>query len=149
LSLRFRTDLPVSGEGWPIDPHGFHRVLMDAWRRYRLPLWVTENGVGEDDDELRPRFILDHVHQMHRAIRDGADVRAYHHWSTMDTLEYRKGFDIRYGLVGVDFASPEKTRRLRRSGRMYGEIAAANGITEEVVRRYARDWTPDACPGGS
>jgi len=60
--------------------------------RWRIPIWVTENGVGEDGDELRPRFILDHVYQMHRAIRDGADVRAYHHWATMDTPSSTEGF---------------------------------------------------------
>jgi beta-glucosidase len=149
LSVRFRTDLPMTKEGWPIDPHGFHRVLTGAWERYRIPIWVMENGIGEDDDELRPRFILDHVYQMHRAIRDGADIRAYHHWATMDTLEYRRGFGIRYGLIGVDMARAEKTRTLRASGRMYGEIAAANGITEEIVRRYVPEWTPDSFPKGT
>mgnify|MGYP001035282332 CR=1 FL=1 len=149
LSVRFRTDLPMTKEGWPIDPHGFHRVLKDAWERYCVPLWVMENGVGEDDDDLRPRFILDHVYQMHRAIGDGADVRAYHHWATMDTLEYRKGFGIRYGLIGVDMAHAEKPRTIRTSGRLFGEIAAANGITEEIVRRYVPEWTPDSFPKGT
>jgi beta-glucosidase len=148
LSACFRTDFPSTKEGWPIDPLGFHRVLTGAWERWRVPLWVMENGVAEDDDELRPRFILDHVYQMHRAIRDGADVRAYHHWATMDTLEYRKGYGIRYGLIGVDMESPEKTRTLRRSGTMYGEIAAANGITDEIVRRHLPGWTPDSFPKG-
>lgn len=148
LAVRFRTDLPVSREGWPIDPHGFHRVLTEAGNRYRLPLWVMENGVAADDDGLRRRFILDHVSQMHRAIRDGADVRAYHHWAAMDTLEYRKGYGMRYGLIGVDLASPRKTRAVRPSGRMYGEIAAANGITDDIVRRWAPDWTPESFPRG-
>ncbi len=149
LSVRFRTDLPNTDEGWPIDPDGFHRVLTGAWERWRIPLWVMENGIADDGDRQRPRFILDHVYQMHRAIRDGADVRAYHHWATMDTLEYRKGFGMKYGLIGVDMQSPDKTRTIRRSGAMYGEIAAANGITEEIVRRYLPEWTPDPFPKGS
>jgi beta-glucosidase len=148
LSVRFRTDLPASTEGWPIDPHGLHRVLTGAWERWRLPLWVMENGVAEDGDELRPRFILDHVYQVHRAIGDGADVRGYHYWATMDTLEYRKGYLMRYGLIGVDLESPGKARTLRRSGAMFGEIAAANGITDGIVRRHVPDWTPDSFPKG-
>jgi beta-glucosidase/6-phospho-beta-glucosidase/beta-galactosidase len=107
-----------------------------------------ENGIAEDGDELRPRFILDHVYQMHRAIRDGADVRGYHYWATMDTLEYRKGYGMRYGLVGVDLESPDKTRALRRSGEMYGRIASVNGITDGIVRRYVPDWTPGSFPKG-
>jgi len=148
LSVRFRTDLPSSDEGWPIDPRGFHRVLTEAWTRWRIPLWVMENGIADDGDGLRPRFILDHVRQMHRAISDGADVRGYHHWATMDTLEYRKGYGMRYGLIGVDLASPDKARILRRSGALFGEIAAANGITDGIVRRHVPDWTPDGFPKG-
>jgi beta-glucosidase len=146
LAYRMRTDLPQSMEGWPVDPFGFRRVLCDAWAKYPLPIWVLENGVGEEDDALRPRFLLDHLYQMHRAIEDGADVRAYHHWAAMDTLEYHKGYAIRYGLIKVDFESEDKSRSLRVSGRMYGEIASANGITEEIVRKYVPEWSPDAFP---
>ena len=148
LSVRASTDLPLSKEGWPIDPHGFHRVLEFAWKKYRLPIWIMENGIGEDDDELRPRFLLDHLYHMHRAISAGADVRAYHHWATMDTLEYHKGYGIKYGLIKVDMETKEKTRTLRNSGKMYGEIAAANGITRGIVEKYVPDWTPDSFPDG-
>ena len=107
-----------------------------------------ENGIGEDDDELRPRFLLDHLYHMHRAISAGVDVRAYHHWATMDTLEYHKGYGIKYGLIKVDMETKEKTRTLRNSGKMYGEIAAANGITRGIVEKYVPDWTPDSFPHG-
>lgn len=142
--LMFHKDLPKTKEGWGIDPQGFYWTLKHYWEKFRMPIWVTENGVGEDDDELRPRFILDHVYQMHRAISEGVDVRAYYHWSTMDTLEFDKGFSIKYGLIKVDFESEEKTRTLRKSGKMYGEIAKANGITEEIVKRYVPDWQADS-----
>ena len=148
LQVRLRTDLPVSKEGWPIDPEGFYRVLKFAWDKYQLPVWVMENGVGDDDDELRPRFILDHLYQMHQAMVEGVDLRAYHHWASLDTLEYHKGFAIKYGLIKVDLESAEKTRTLRNSGKMYGEIAATNGITQEIVNRYVPGWRPEAFPGG-
>lgn len=148
LDLRFRLDVPYTKEGWPIDPQGFRRVLLSNWEKYGLPLWVTENGVGEDDDGLRPRFLLDHLWQMHAALADGADILAYHHWSTMDTLEYQKGFEIKYGLMEVDRTSPNKPRRLRRSGQMYAEIAAANGITRAIVARYVPDWSSESFPQG-
>jgi hypothetical protein len=66
----------------------------------------------------------------------------------MDTLEYRRGFGMKYGLIGVDRESAGKTRALRASGKMYGEIAAANGITDRIVRRYVPEWTPDSFPKG-
>ena len=148
FKFRVRTDLPMSKEGWPIDPEGFHRVLKFTWEKYKIPIWVMENGIGEDDDELRPRYLLDHIYQMHRAISEGVDIRAYYYWATIDTLEYHKGFSIKYGLVGIDFDHKEKTRSLRESGRMYGEIAAANGITDEIVERYVPGWTPESFPEG-
>jgi beta-glucosidase len=148
MDIRLRNDLPVSKEGWPIDPHGFYRILQAVGKMVSLPIWVMENGIGEDDDSLRPRFLLDHLYQLHRAIQAGVDVRAYHHWSTLDTLEYHKGYNIKYGLIKVDLASPEKRRCLRNSGRMYGEIAAANGITSEIVGKYLPDWSPDSFPQG-
>jgi len=148
LAIRVRTDLPATKEGWPIDPQGFYGVLCSLWRAHHLPIWVMENGVGEDDDELRPRFLLDHLFHMHRAIREGVDVRAYHHWATMDTLEYQKGYGIRYGLVKVGLENDDKPRHLRRSGEMYGEIARANGITAEIVAKYVPSWTPESFPLG-
>ncbi len=128
--------------GWDIDPEGFYEVLKRFWDMYHLPILVTENGVCDDNDEMRPGFILDHVNQMHRAVRDGVGIEGYCHWSTMDNFEYTEGLDARFGLIHVDHSKPEKTRTVKPSGEMFGEIAGANGITEEIVRKYRPYWTP-------
>ncbi len=66
----------------------------------------------------------------------------------MDTLEYHKGYEIKYGLIKVDLEKKEKPRWLRNSGKMYGEIAAANGITRGIVNKYVSGWTPGSFPEG-
>ena len=113
-------------------------------------LAATTGLYAEDSwpERFRGMTIDQYRDLMHRALSDGADIRAYHHWSTMDTLEYQKGFGTKYGLIDVDLESRRKTRRLRRSGKMYAEIAAAGGITRAIVEEYVADWSPESFPAG-
>lgn len=117
-----------------IYPLGFYSVLKQA-HRYGKPIYVTENGVPDHDDDVRPRFILTHLAQLWRAMQEGVPVRGYYHWSLVDNFEWAYGYALRFGLIEVDFATQE--RRIRTSGRLYSEICQANAITEDLVRRYA------------
>lgn len=134
--------MPKNRLGWDIDPAGFYDVLVKFGRMRGLPVYVTENGVCDDNDELRPRFLLDHVCQMHRALREGIDIRGYLHWTTMDNFEYTDGFTAPFGLIKVDHASGGKRIALKKSARLYGAIAKANGITPEIVKRHLPEWRP-------
>lgn len=128
--------------GWDIHPEGFYEVLRRYWELFRIPIYVTENGVCDDHDELRPSFILDHVYQMHRAVSAGVRVEGYLHWTTMDNFEYAEGYSARFGLVHVDHASRLKRMTIKKSGRLFGEIAKANGITDAIVKKYLPGWRP-------
>lgn len=139
-----RDALPKNDLGWDIYPEGFYRILTKYYRLYRLPLYITENGICDNTDRMRPRYILDHVYQMHRAVGDGAGVAAYYHWSTMDNFELVEGLSQRFGLVHVDHDHPERKRTLKASGELYGAVARANGITEALVRKYLPGWQRDA-----
>jgi beta-glucosidase len=126
--------LPPSTEttelGWEIYAPGFHRVLMDLSHRYKVPIYVTENGIADGTDTKHPRYILTHLAQMHRAIRDGADIRGYFHWTFIDNFEWLEGWRPKFGLLAMDPVT--RDRIPRRSAALYSEIARANAIPADV-----------------
>ncbi len=142
MNMLTRPELPKNKLGWDIYPEGLYRVVKRYWDMYRLPIYITENGTCEDGDDIRPRYILDHLYQLHRAIGEGVGVAGYYHWSTLDNFELVDGLMSRFGLVHVDHDHPKRVRTIKPSGRMYGEIARAGGITESIVRKYVPDWRP-------
>lgn len=125
-----RGELEKNILGWDIYPEGFYKMLMEVWNRYRLPIYVTENGTCDENDELRPDFIKQHVIAMHKAIADGADIRGYYHWSTLDNFELAEGLSKRFGLIHVDHESQDKKRTIKKSGRYYADIIKNNGILD-------------------
>lgn len=132
--------VPKSKLGWDIMPDRFYLALTGCWRKYRIPIIVTENGVCDDHDELRPDYLVSHLFYLWRAIQDGVDVRGYFHWSTLDNFELVDGVSCRFGLVHIDHDSPVKTRRIKPSGRLYAEIIGYNGLTEQMLEEYGRKF---------
>jgi 6-phospho-beta-glucosidase len=97
--------------GWEIDPIGFRLTLRQIWSRYRLPLIVTENGIGAFDellptgqvrDPYRVDYLSAHIDQMRLAVGDGVDVFGYCPWSAIDLVSTHQGVRKRYGFVYVD-----------------------------------------------
>jgi beta-glucosidase len=117
-----------------IDPDGLERFLVRL-ARYRKPLYVTENGMADADDGVRPAYILTHLAALHRALAKGADVRGYYHWTLVDNYEWAEGWTPRFGLYALD--PKTQVRTARPSARLFGEIAASNAITEDLVGRWA------------
>jgi beta-glucosidase len=109
-----------------IYPEGLYRSLKRVYRRLKMPIYITETGLPDEDDDQRPYFILSHLAALHRAIRDGVDVRGVFLWSLIDNFEWAEGWDMRFGLYAMDERTGE--RRLRPSGALYGIIARANAI---------------------
>lgn len=115
----------VSDLGWGIHPEGLERVLVNL-KKYRKPIYITENGLADAADTRREAFIRDHVFYMSRAMSRGADVRGYLHWSLLDNFEWHHGFDPRFGLVAVDYKT--QARRVRPSAYAYAEICKLNRL---------------------
>lgn len=111
--------LPKTAMGWEIYPEGLHHFLtwVDANFTKGLPLYVTENGMASYDtlqdgavnDQPRIDYLNAHLAQLHRAVRDGVPVKGYFTWSLLDNYEWSFGYDKRFGLVHVDFASLQRT----------------------------------------
>ncbi|HKN99720.1 MAG TPA: GH1 family beta-glucosidase [Pseudonocardiaceae bacterium] len=109
---------PVTAMGWEIVPHGITELLLRLSRDYPgLPLVITENGAAFDDvpdehgfvaDDDRVDYLAGHVRAVAAAVARGADVRGYFAWSLLDNFEWSYGYDKRFGLVRVDYATQER-----------------------------------------
>jgi beta-glucosidase len=127
--------------GWPVDPESLRDACLRATRDYTTPergapvLEITESGASYDDavdpdgavrDPRRVRYYARYLAALHRAIAEGARVRAYHAWSLLDNFEWQDGYAQRFGLVRVDYATQRRT--VKESGRWMADVAAANAL---------------------
>ncbi|GAA3326709.1 hypothetical protein GCM10020331_063710 [Ectobacillus funiculus] len=86
--------------------------LNELYDRYRIPLFVVENGLGaidtvEEDgtinDAYRIDYLRDHIKAMREAIEDGVELMGYTSWGCIDLVSMSTGeFSKRYGLIYVD-----------------------------------------------
>ena len=74
--------------------------------KFDLPIIITENGVEDDTDALRPRYLVEHLHQVWRAANFNWRVKGYFHWSLVDNFEWERGWTQRFGLVGAGSGNP-------------------------------------------
>jgi len=114
--------------GWTSDPVYMRRVLNEL-KSLGKPVYVTENGIGTGDDERRKRYIVDVLDNVRLAMEDGVDVRGYFHWTNTDNFEWARGYGVKFGLIGVDRETLERT--VKPSGKLYGRIAGANALPEQ------------------
>jgi beta-galactosidase len=112
--------------GWEIYPQGFRQVLGIAGS-YGLPVFVTENGISDSNDDQRAAYLISHLRAMKDAMRAGeARVGGYFHWTLVDNFEWAEGYHQRFGLFGYD---PSTLRRLARpSAGVYARIAKTGRI---------------------
>ncbi len=114
--------------GWEIYPEGFRRVLKIAGS-YGRPVYVTENGLADADDDQRRGYLLSHLRQLRAAMRAGeARVKGYLAWSLVDNFEWSAGYYPRFGFYSYDPDTLERTprpssrtfRRIARTGNLPG-----------------------------
>ena len=98
----------VSDLEWALHPKGFAKMLKIV-SRYGLPIYVTENGIADQKDELRPSYLISHLQEVAKAREAGLDIRGYFHWSLLDNFEWVKGFGPRFGLYRVNFETFERS----------------------------------------
>ena len=113
--------LPKTEMGWEIFPEGLTNVLKRT-HSYAggIPIYVTENGMAAPDrvaegdegavqDDDRIAYIDAHLGAVRDAIAAGVPVKGHFTWSLMDNFEWAYGYGKRFGIVGVDFDSLERT----------------------------------------
>ena len=130
--------LPTTEFGWEIDPMGFRATIREMYSRYRLPMIVTENGLGAYDkledgkvhDPYRIEYLRKHIEQVQLAISDGCEMMGYCPWSAIDLISTHEGMVKRYGFIYVDreeFDLKTLDRYRKDSFYWYKKVIATNG----------------------
>jgi len=114
-------------------PIGMFESLQWA-SRFKLPIYITENGIEDSQDALRPRYLVEHIQQVWRGIDAGWDIRGYFHWSQVDNFEWERAWTQRFGLWGLNVDTQKRIRR--KSVDIYAAICKQNGISHETVNKY-------------
>jgi beta-glucosidase len=106
-------------------PEALQAILEDLWRRYRIPLMITESGVADEAGRLRARSLLAHLEAVRRAIASGADVKGFLYWSLIDNYEWGSK-KPRFGLYRVDYANG-CARSPTEAAEVFRRVAGAQG----------------------
>ncbi|MEZ6243324.1 MAG: GH1 family beta-glucosidase [Phycisphaerales bacterium] len=109
---------PRTAFGWAVEPESLYWGTKLLAERYKLPLYMTENGLASMDwvaqdgtvpDHGRIDFLSRYIGALERAAAEGVDIRGYFHWSIMDNFEWAEGYRMRFGLVHVDYETQKRT----------------------------------------
>ena len=136
---KLREELPVTAMGWEVQPEGLTRLLKRVHEEYTGPagvsIAVTENGAAYNDvvsddgavhDSERVNFLEVHLDAILDAIDEGVPVSGYFYWSLLDNFEWAWGYDKRFGIVRVDYATQERT--LKDSAIAYRRIITGRAL---------------------
>ncbi len=118
---------PVSDFGDAVKPDWMREALLEL-KPYGKPLYVTESGIAAADDSDRQRFLKDVLPEVRRAIEEGADVRGFFHWTSLDNFEWAHGYEMKFGLISVDRRTLERTPK--PSAGLFARIAQANAVVD-------------------
>ncbi|MET3941906.1 6-phospho-beta-glucosidase [Paenibacillus sp. PvP094] len=132
--------LEVTEWGWPIDPIGLRVALNRLYDRYRMPLFIVENGLGATDtleedgtihDTYRIDYLRRHIEQMKEAVADGVDLMGFTSWGPIDIISCSTSeMGKRYGFIYVDQdnAGQGTLQRYRKdSFAWYKQVIKSNG----------------------
>ncbi len=125
---------PKTAANWPVTPECLYWGPKFLYERYHMPLYITENGMschdivsadGQVHDSNRIEFLDRYLSQLQKAGDEGADIRGYFLWTFLDNFEWDKGYNERFGIVYVDFATQKRTAK--DSAYWYQRVIETNG----------------------
>ena len=120
--------------GWEVTPSALYWGTKFYYQRYKLPMYITENGMANNDvisadgrvhDPQRIEYLRSYISGLKKSSEEGADIRGYFHWSLLDNFEWGEGYQKRFGIVYVDY--PTKNRILKDSAHWYSDVIRTNG----------------------
>ena len=122
--------VPTLIMGYEYYPESLEATIRRAWENTKgeVPIIVTENGIGTDDDAQRIAYVRTALDGVLACVADDIDVRGYTYWSLLDNFEWAYGYGPRFGIVDCDRTTFERTPK--ESARWLGRVARANALVE-------------------
>ncbi len=122
--------VPTLIMGYEYYPESLEGTIRRTWEytKGEVPILVTENGIGTDDDAQRMAYVRTALEGVLACIADGIDVRGYTYWSLLDNFEWAFGYGPRFGIVDCDRHTFERTPK--DSARWLGRVAQANALVD-------------------
>jgi beta-glucosidase len=131
-----REGTEYSNYGWEVSPKGFYDLLIRVDKDYNHPLiYITENGMADKDDNIVDDIVQDEDRLIYlkkyfeaasRAIENGVNLKGYFIWSLLDNFEWFAGYNIRFGIIRVNYETQE--RIWKKSALWYKDTIAENGF---------------------
>ncbi len=132
--------------GWEIRPESLYDLSMYIKNNLNnIPFYIAENGMGvenenrfrnqkskEIQDNYRIAFLQEHLEQLHKAIKDGANCFGYHMWSIIDNWSWRNAYKNRYGFIEVNLL--DQSRKLKKSARWFKKMIEKNGFEDSYKK---------------
>jgi beta-glucosidase len=107
-------------------PNALNAAIRHAAEVAQAPIYVTENGLGHEDDTRRIAYVQGALEGLGTCLADGIDVRGYFYWSLLDNFEWAFGYGPQFGLATVDRETFARTPK--PSAAWLGEIARTNQL---------------------
>jgi beta-glucosidase/6-phospho-beta-glucosidase/beta-galactosidase len=134
--------------GWSIAPWGVRKLLEYTQQKYYPAggIYLFENGMAVKEmsvcdavmDTKRINFMHDYLVEIHKAMRNGANLRGYFYWSFLDNFEWAFGYSKRFGLVHVDYNTQQRTPKA--SAHWYSQVMVANGLVKPCGKRVGEEF---------
>lgn len=131
--------------GWEIRPETIYDLAMKIKNEIKIPFYISENGMGvegeeqfrdsktgEIQDHYRIAFLQEHLSELNRAMKDGADCFGYHMWAITDNWSWRNAYKNRYGFVEINIK--DQSRKLKASAHWFGETIKNNGFDSDFKK---------------
>ncbi|MBT4317996.1 MAG: glycoside hydrolase family 1 protein [Candidatus Marinimicrobia bacterium] len=117
--FQFYDDEEMTDMPYPIYPEAIYRSIKRV-SAIGKPIIITENGVADKSDTIRPKYIDRYLFAVSKAIDEGANIKGYYYWTLMDNFEWSEGYAMKFGLYEVDFKNQKRT--LREGSKHYIDI---------------------------
>lgn len=128
---------PINDLGWYMHPTGIEQVINEAWKRYRKPILITENGVADRHDQYRKWWLDETFLALERSLKSGSRLIGYLHWSLLDNFEWAAGWWPQFGLIAVDRSTMQ--RKPKPSIAHYAElikVAWSGEIASKISKQH-------------